>query len=176
MPILLIINGYPGSGKTTIANQFAQKNNFALINQDIFLFQLNAFFKNKIINHQEHIITIENIHDCLLNYMHFKKNIVLEGALVSISNKDPIDLNYFIKLAKKMKYKVVIVTLIAKEKIRVKRQKKRNYVLPRDIDKKICQAVSEVDKKIDNEIIIDSSNYSIKTTLQKLDQIISEFN
>ena len=127
MPILLIINGYPGTGKTTIANQFAQKNNFALINQDIFLFQLNAFSKNKIINHQEHIITIENIHDCLLNYMHFKKNIVLEGALVSISNKDPIDINYFIKLAQKMKYKAVVVTLIAKEGVRVQRQKKRNY-------------------------------------------------
>jgi len=176
MPILLIINGYPGTGKSTIASEFAKKNNFALINQDIFLFQLNAFSENKLINHQEHLVTIKNIHDCLLNYMHLNKNIVLEGALVSISSKDPINIIDFIKLGKKMGYKVVIITLIAEKKVRIKRQKKRKYILPQKIDNKLCHAVSKINKKIDDEIIIDSSNYSIKTTLQKIEKIISEFD
>ena len=172
MSILLIINGYAGAGKSTVARTFAEKNNFALISQDDFLFNLNAFDGHKELTPEDHTVAIKNMHDCVLNYMHLNRNIVVEGALVSISQKDPLDLRDFIKLGHTLNYQVKIVTLIADHQVCLERQKKRHYIIPTPIDKKLHQALSEIDQKIDNEIVIDTSKNSVANIVTQIERIV----
>jgi cytidylate kinase len=173
MNTLLIINGYAGAGKSSTASRFAKKYGFALIAQDIFLFQLNAFSeKEGGLTEKDHTIAIKNIHDCALNYMRTKRDIVIEGALVSLSKKDPLDIKDFIKLGQRMNYKVVVVTFIADQEVRIKRQKKRKHVVPKSIDKKLREANRIICEEISDEIIIDTSKLSINTVVKKLHQLL----
>ena len=172
MPTFLIINGYAGSGKSTVAQTFAKNNNFALISQDEFLFGLNASNGKRELTSEDHTVAIKNMHDCALNYMHLNRDIIIEGALVSISDKDPLDIRDFIKLAERMGYKVIVVTFTANKKVCFSRQKKRHYIVPKDVDLKLHQALTDIDQKINGEIVIDTSNYSVDTLVQKLQQLI----
>jgi len=173
MQKLLIINGYAGSGKSTAAKSFAKRNDFALLQQDTLLFQFNAFREEKGgLTASEHSVAVRNMHDCALNYMRIKRNIVIEGALVSISKKDPLDIRDFIKLAKRMRYKVIIVTFIADKKTRLKREKKRRYIVPKNIDKKLQKAINDVCGKIDGEIIVDTTKLSKRKTLEILEGVV----
>lgn len=173
MPILLIVNGFAGTGKTTTTNLFAKKNNFAFISQDEFLFQLNAYVKTRELSGKEHKVAIKNMHDCALNYMHQKRDIVIEGALVSISKKDPLDVRDFIKLGERMSYKVKVITFIADDKVRDERQKKRKYTVGEKIDEKLQSAIKIIDEKIKDEIVIDTSNYKVEEVIKKLEEIIT---
>ena len=173
MSTLLIIHGYAGAGKSTAAKLFATRNGYALLNQDVFLFQLNAFSKKEGgLTEKEHSVAIKNMHDCALNYMKQKRKIVIEGALVSISDKDPLDVRDFIKLGKRMDYKVVVVTMIADEEIRIKRQRKRKYVVPKNIDLMLRKAIKEMDEEIKGEIVIDTKNDSVEEVVEKLEKLV----
>jgi len=169
MKTLLIINGYAGAGKSTAAQKFAEKNDFALIKQDYFLFGINA---SKHLSAEDHSIAIQNMHDAALNYMRLSRDVVIEGALVSISNKDPLDVRDFITLGKRMKYKVVVVTFIADENTRLDRESKRGYTVQKEIDKMLREAIDEMDGKIEGEIIIDTSNKSPDDIVQELQKLV----
>ncbi len=173
MPTLLIINGYAGTGKSSVAKMFAEKNNYALLSQDIFLFQFNTIKDtNNGLTKEEHFVAVKNMYDCTLNYMRFSKDIVVEGALVSISEKDPLDVRDFIRLGKKLNYKVIITTFIADDGIREQREKERNYIVPQHIDQLLRKATQTIDEKIEGELVIDTSNMSVDEVVKKLEGLV----
>src|SRR5688572_25585501 len=123
---LVIINGYSASGKSTLSFKFAKKHDYALIIQDHFLFKMNpSSLKTKIPKPLNHEIARVNLLSVLENYMKYEQNILLEGALVSITDTDPMDVMDFIDLANKYNYTATIITLTASDKVRKNRQKKR---------------------------------------------------
>lgn len=174
--ILLIIIGYAAAGKSTVSFDFAKKHDYALINQDHFLFKMNpsSLAKNAATKTQ-HKITHKTLLTCTEIYMQAKQNIVLEGALVSISDGDPICVEDFIILAKKHKYTPVVLSLIADEKIRKKRQKKRKNVLNPEIDKMLIAAHAKQNIK-DNHHIVDTTKHKPKHTLQAIEEIINSYS
>lgn len=173
MSTLLIINGYAGAGKTTAAKKFAMDNDFALIEQDYFLFGMNKSPEDVPLTSEDHQATVRNMYDVALNYMELKKDLVIEGALVSISDKDPLNVRDFIKLGKQNGYNVVIATLIADEETRLTREETRGYAVPKEIDGMLRSAIAEINGKIEGELIIDTSHKSSDDVVQELEKLVS---
>ena len=171
--ILLIITGYSGAGKSTLSFKYAKEHDFALIIQDHFLFKMNpASLKTKSPKRFAHEITRKNILSCMENYMQSGKEILLEGALVSISEGDPIDIVDFIDLAKQYNYKPILITLVADDKVRKKRQLKRGNTLKPQTDRKLVDAANKRNIIIDNSYKIDTSKLSIKKSLEEIERVI----
>jgi predicted kinase len=142
--ILLIITGYSGAGKSTLSFKYAKEYDFALIIQDHFLFKMNpASLKTKKPEPFAHRIARKNILSCIENYMQSGKDILLEGALVSISESDPINIDDVINLANQYNYKPILITLVANDKVRKKRQLKRGCTLKPQIDKQLVDAANK---------------------------------
>jgi len=169
---LVIVNGYPASGKSTLSFKYAKEHDFALIIQDHFLFKMNpSSLKTKFPNKFHHVITLKNLLAIIENYMKAGKDILVEGALVSISPDDPMDISTFIKLAKKYTYQTKIITLVAEEKVRKRRQNKRGNTLKPQIDKKLVNASDNQNFDTAN-YRLDTSKLSIKKSLEELEKII----
>lgn len=132
MATLVIVNGFAGAGKTTVVKQFAKEHDFVVIKQDTFLFELNAIKEpKKGLTEEEHTLTIKNMLSCVKNYIRYRKNIIIEGALVPISSNDSLDIRKFINLGEKNGYKVKIITITAKDNVRHRRMKKRRNIVPK---------------------------------------------
>jgi len=174
MGMLLVINGYSGSGKSTVARMFAEKHKYALIVQDYFLFNMNAAnLKEPSSAPGDHEIAFINNLQVVENYMKIKRNVVLEGALVSISKQDPLDLRDYIKLAKKHSYDTKVITLVAKGKTRTRRQKKRKCVVPRHIDKTLREATHDINELIGTNTTLDTTKLSRKKMLEALEELVA---
>lgn len=172
--IFLIIKGYAGSGKTTLSFKYAKEYDLALIEQDNFLFDMNpASLKNRRARQPNHKIAFKNMLSCIENYMQAGRDILLEGALVAIRDTDPLDLADFIKLAKKYNYKSILLTLVADDKTRKRRQKKRGHVLKPHNDKKLITAANQQRLEIANHII-DTSKLTIKGSLAAIEEAVAK--
>lgn len=170
---LLIINGYPASGKSTLSLKFSKKHDYALIIQDHFLFKMNpSSLKTKKPNGFNHEIARINLLSCVENYMKYKKDILLEGALVSITDTDPINILDFMNIAKKYNYNTTVVTLIANDLVRKQRQKKRGNTLLKHTDKKLVEA-SDGQYGVLKNYRIDTSKLSIKKSLEEIEKVVS---
>jgi dephospho-CoA kinase len=173
MPTLIIVNGFSASGKSTTAQAFAEKHGFVLIKQDTFLFELNPIKESKKSHTKEdYLLTISNMMCCLKNSMKVKRNIIMEGALVSISELDPIDLIKFIALAKTNKYKVKVVTFSASDKVRYSRMKRKRHTLKKKLDELLKGANEDIGRKIKGIKCVDTSKLSRKKALIEFEKII----
>lgn len=169
---LVIINGYAASGKSTLSSKFAKKHDYALLAQDSFLFDMNpASLITKKPPTSIHKITLKNILSVMENYFMSGKNVLIEGALVSITDGDPIDISAFVNLANKHNYQTIVITLFANDKIRKHRQKKRGCTLNPQIDKKLVSATNEQHGKYYNHKI-DTSKQTIKKSLEEIEKIV----
>ena len=173
MKKLIIANGYSGSGKTTTVSQFAKKHDFVVIKQDTFLFELNAI-KNprKELTEEEYILTQKNMLCCVKNYIKYKKNIIIEGALVAISSKDSLDIGKFLSLGKKNNYGVKVISFTASDNIRHRRMKKRKAVVPKGTDKRLKDATESMNSKMVKVKTIDTSNLSRREVLKRFEKLV----
>jgi len=171
--ILLIIKGYPGSGKTTLAGKFAKKHDFALIKQDSFWFGLNpGSMISRFTRSLDRQVGFKNIISCTENYMEVQKPILIEGALlVDVPGEPPI-IPAVLSLAAKYKYDPIIITLKADDKTRHKRQRKRGYILRPHIDNRLKRAAQKQFADLDQAITLDTSCLSIKKSIEALEDII----
>lgn len=169
---LVIINGYAASGKSTLSMKFAKNHDYALLKQDTFLFDMNpASLITKKPHTSIHQIALKNMLSVMENYFISGKDVLIEGALVSITDGDPIDISAFVDLAKKYNYETVLITLIADDKIRKRRQKKRGNTLNPIIDKKLVAASDKQLGKFNNHKI-DTSKQTIRKSLEEIEKIV----
>lgn len=172
-PKLVIVTGYAGAGKSTAVKKFAKENDFVLITQDHFLFSLNAIKETKKdLSKEEYELATKNILCCFKNFIQHKKNIILEGALVSISPNDSFDLRKFMTLGMKKGYKVIVVKFIAKDAVRHKRMRLRNNVVPKTIDRRLIKAAEAMHTSIKNITVLDTTARSRKKVIEKLEELI----
>lgn len=172
-PILLIIKGYAGAGKSTLAFEYAKQYDFALIKQDTFIFELNpGSMLERIARAPDTASGFKNILSVIENYMVTQKPIILEGTLVALEKHDPLDFEPILELAKKYEYQTVLITITAKERTRRWRQLKRRYRLPIDLDRKLADLADEHHLPLPNHII-DTTKMSKSETLVALHNVIS---
>ncbi|MCL1839429.1 zeta toxin family protein [Candidatus Saccharibacteria bacterium] len=165
-PILLIIKGYAGAGKSALAFEYAKQEDFALIKQDTFVFELNpGSMIERIGRPTDAKYSFQNILSVMENYMATKKSIILEGALVVVEKYNPLDFKPILQLAKKYGYQPILITLTAKERKRRRRQRKRGYRLPIELDRKLA--------KLADQPNIDLPNHIINTTKLNKKQVIT---
>jgi predicted kinase len=167
MAKLIIIRGYSGTGKSTVAKMIAEKHDFALLKEDNFFFALNP---HKTKDKDDYQVTFDNIVDCLENYMQQGQDIIIEGALAPIVKENPLDINDFEKLAKKHNYDLFKLLFIADEKVCIERMAKRGHTVKKEIFKKLARKINQLQTK--DEIIIDTSQLSLDQSVANVEKII----
>ena len=171
MKTLLIINGYSGTGKTTVSKLFAQQHKFALINQDYFQFGVNAAGQPpRHLTKDEKEIAFEDILDIAENYMEKSHDILIEGALVSISPENPVNILALETLGKKHDYRTVRVEFIAKDSVTMGRMKERGIVVQKDSYEKLKQAAKKEESL--GVHVIDTSEKTPEQVLKVIEEII----
>ena len=145
-----------------------------MITQDHFLFRMNpSSLKTKQPTSYDHKIALQNLLSVTENYIKAGKDIIIEGALVSITDNDPTNIDDFVQLAGEYGYLIKIITLVADENVRKRRQKKRGCVLKPHIDKKLVNA-SKNQTVASYNYQLDTSKLTIKKSLEELEKIINK--
>ena len=178
MTHVLIIRGYCGAGKTTLASKYAKKHNCALLEYDRFLWNLNSYLWKKgpakHITHKEYEITFKNYMDVLRNYLESGRDVVLEGILIHQSRNDPFHIENLVSEIKKTKSKYTIIQLRLDESISVERMKERGWV----VKKKSWEHVKQEEQKElqPNEIVIDTTKKSKEEVLKEIEKEVRKTN
>lgn len=126
----LVITGTPGAGKTTIAKALAKRLKLELINE-------KEFAKKKKIGRKERssgelVVGLKKLEAELNKLLKRKKNVVIEGHLVSECKLRPVD--------------AVIVVRLSPDRLEFRLQK-RNYSEVKIQDNVLCEGIDYCLKK-----------------------------
>jgi len=167
MSKVIIVRGYCGTGKSSAAKAIVSKNDFAFLEYDNFLWNINAV--NKPVK-SDYEITFTNFLTVLKNYLKTNRNILIEGPLVPRTKDDPFDIKKLISIINKAGYKYKIIQLIASDRVCVRRMKKRNHIVPKwERDMFMQKHDTTIQKE---EIVIDTSNLTIQQTINIIKRIL----
>ncbi len=161
----IILRGPAGVGKTTTATKLREKiGNAVLFNVDYFI---HIFGRNPRIKEDKYFAY--NI--CILLIEQFVKhdyNVIVEELLLSRK-----DIDLFIRLFKKMNYRIKIFTLMAPLKTLIERDKERGY---KYVGSKRIKFLHQEFKynNILKENCIDTTKYSVKQAVNKIYKISME--
>lgn len=132
-PEIIIMMGYPGSGKTTVANEICSRNNYIHIKGDEYKSNMNKMIKAS------------------LEYINDKKSIVFDATNSSIKKR-----NLYVQLAKKHNYNVQCIHLSSPLDISYKRNLVRQ-------DKKIVPKIAYSVYKKHYQAPNDEEGYTLQT-------------
>ncbi len=165
MPKLILIRGYSGSGKSTLAKSIASKYKFAMLGHDSFIFDYHPFK----LSGKEFKLANQNMFSCFKNYINKSYNIILEGVFASIDKRiNDIDIDKFVKLAKKHKYKIINILLIVNKTESCKRTKKRGTPVSGSLFQKLKKSL---DKTLyGDELVIDTSKLEKQEILNLIER------
>lgn len=162
---VIIIRGYCGSGKSSVAKHLAKKNEFAFLEYDNFLWNMNTTKKPSKFEYE---IAFRNFLSVLKNYLTTKKYILIEGPLVPRTKDDPFEIKKVVSIIKNSNCELRIFQLIANETVCIQRMKKRNHVVPKWERDMFKQKHDDSIQK--NEIVIDTSNLTLQQTVNNINK------
>lgn len=169
MPKLIIIRGYCGTGKSSVAKRLARTMKCAFLEYDDFLWGFNAMQKPTPAIYK---ITYKNFMSVLKNYLDEKKDVIVEGPLVPRTNQDPFRIKEVIALAKRKKYTIKPIQLTATDEVCVIRMRKRSHVVPKKERRMFAKKHQESVQP--NEYVLDTSKLTLDETFAKVSVFIAK--
>jgi predicted kinase len=167
---LLVIIGAAGTGKSTLAYEFAKKHDYVLIEEDYFVFGMHpASMIKRIARQSDRKLGMENMLTVLSDHVKAGKNVLVSGAFVD----GPVRLHELSEWAKATGYRFVPVMLAASEPTRRKREKTRGYVLPRLLDRQLAKKAERL-KYAEQSHVLDTTNLSQAESLEQLESIVKQ--
>jgi len=176
-PLLLITMGYPGSGKTFFARQFAENYSLPRISEEIIRFEL---FEKPLFNVDEDEIIERIINYALTEIMKTKQTIVCDGSYLTHSHRKRI-----YDLAAKNSYRTLTVWLQTDIETSTKRaliRDKRNidnkyeFSIDKQTFKRIADTLQRPTEK--EQAVVISGKHAFRsqclTVLRKITSIYSE--
>ncbi|MCL1929906.1 AAA family ATPase [Candidatus Saccharibacteria bacterium] len=166
--LLLVVVGPPGTGKSTLSREFAKRHDYALVEEDNFVFTMNPASKIKrIARRQDIALGAKNMLAVINDYAEVGKNILVSGAFVD----GPLRLHEFDEWAVKANYRFIPVVLTASEIVRRKRQKTRGYVLPRALDRQLVKKSKRL-KYAEQSYVLNTSGMRRAESLKQLEDTV----
>jgi gluconate kinase len=159
----LIIRGYCGSGKSTVAKAIAGQQGWAFLEYDTFLWGFNSF---KTPKGEDYEITWKNFMSVLSNYVEANKSLVIEGPLVARTNEDPFSLAKVQALLIAANYDLKIIQLRASDKILHKRMVARDHIVPTEEQQDFM--TKHQAQTLDEEVVIDTSDLNAEKVLAQI--------
>ncbi|MBI2666516.1 AAA family ATPase [Candidatus Woesearchaeota archaeon] len=170
MQHLIIIRGPPGIGKSTIANELAQKLSGAVTVIDVDVLRW-VFIKKRPKNFNDHDLIYKNLWDLTKNSIDEGLTVILEGVLAGRDETGKLRIDRY-DLFKKKKIKITKLFLMSKKKTQQERLKKRNKKFITTATAKDFQEWTALSKKSisEEDHIIDTTG---KTKKETVDLILS---
>lgn len=173
MPSVIFIHGYPGVGKSTVAQLLAKKHHYALLRQDAFLFSMNGVADSERgVLREDYVLAMKNMRSCLENFLASGRNVIIEGALVAIDPNDPLDIQDFFNLAHEYNAATLLIELKLSERTRKRRMRRRHYVVPEDIDNALKEAGDQSDFSFEHEI--DTTRIRPRAVVEQIESLIAQ--
>lgn len=176
-PLLLIVMGFPGSGKTFFARQFAELHNLPRISEDVLRYEL---FENPQFNDDEADILQRMMHYPLEQLMQTERTIVCEGSFLTAEERKSV-----YELAAKNGYRTLAVwlqtdleTAASRARSRDRRNPDRKYSFPidRDLFNNIRNTLDRPSEK--EQVVVVSGKHAFKgqclTVLRKIASLYAE--
>jgi len=176
-PLLIITMGYPGSGKSYFARQFAELYGLARISEDRVRYEL---FESPQFNVDEADIIGRMNHYMLEQIMQGQQSVIFEGSGLKISERKSL-----FDLAKKHKYRTLTVWMQTDIETSMQRSMKRDKRNPDskyafELDKSTFSKIKErLQKPTEREVaVVVSGKHAFRsqclTVLRKIATIYSE--
>lgn len=176
-PLLLITMGYPGSGKTFFARQFAELHGLPRISEDVLRFEL---FERPLFNQDETEILQRIMHYSLEQLMKTERTIVCEGGFLSLSERKAL-----YEVAAKNGYRTLVIWLqtdLETSAVRAKNRDRRNpdskfsFSIDGDTFRNIKSRLERPSEK--EQVVVISGKHAFKgqclTVLRKIAALYSE--
>lgn len=169
MKKLVIIQGYSGAGKTTIARSLARKYRIPVVEYDMFLFGLHPFGSSRL-RKKEYDASQAHLKSAVTYYMKEGRMLILEGALMSINAKlNTFKLEDFFVLAKKYKYRVEHILLVSDKKVAKERMMSRGTVVKSKSYDKIVKQVNKYKKS--HVHVLDTTHLTKRQVLNRVEKL-----
>ena len=124
-PLLIVTMGFPGSGKTFFARQFAELHELSRLSEDVLRFEL---FEQPLFNQDEADIIERILHYSLSELMKTERTIICEGGFLKTNER-----KHLYELAARKGYRTLVVWLQTDLETSATRAKSRDR---RNIDSK----------------------------------------
>lgn len=147
MPNLYILRGIPGSGKSTIALEYAKNNNAYIVSFDSLRSMLAGEEDySRIYTNFTNSIVADLADTAVMELFYSRKNIIIDNTDIRIS-----EINHWLSLCPES-YSVTIITVSASIETCLKRSKNRKKIVPEDAIWRMHCTFSQIDlSKYQNE-------------------------
>lgn len=168
---LVVIVGYPGTGKTTLAEMLAQKNDFALLREDDFVYAMNpASLIKGVPRKNDRIYGLNNLKLVLSVYLGTKKSVVIEGALVD----GPFYLDDFRQMAENHKFDFIPIMLVGDAVKRRRRAIRQKRAVTKAMDVRLRKEAKKLGY-LEECKVIDTTKQSLRKTFDRLDEMVRDW-
>lgn len=169
LPILLIVCGPPGVGKSTVSNEVLKKINFIYISLSNIRKRIFGNLLNFTPEQSER--TYRKMVDIVVDNIKNHQSVLVDGTFLSTEARQKL---YIIEdELKNVKYKRIIISLIASTGDISRRIKDRDSSHPdKDVDQKKAIKLLKKYLPIKGSFLIDTSLNDLQTTVEKIMRIL----
>jgi len=147
----IILRGYAGAGKTTLARNLAKRLQLKSLSTDYFLFALYPYEEHR--SAKEVVLALEDLLCAMQNGFNADKSFVIEGDASPIMGIDRME--KIVETLEAASYKIVWIKMIIDDDEVLNRMKQRDRVVDQADMQRLKEGLDAQPK--DNEIVIDTT-------------------